>query len=632
MPIQRSNAVGSDREGLVRGTRHVERLGAGSQVSGRASLSLQSCRFASAGLRGGSRPATQTLLETRSVDRQRLLSVPDAGPGSAQVVGSSSSALTSGDVLTSFDPVRSGLRFRNFFPNAKVFGFPADGLCGGMAFTMLDYHHAGRPAPRRNTVPPTEKDPLGSYIQDRQIQSLMNVPLAKVVNALLFGDLPFLAGAVLSNYNLRTYLILHNASDETLRDRSFNDEYPRIREQLDADRPVIVGLIAKGGLTDDHQVIAYGYREDSAGTILHVLNPNYPGRPYELQIFPNQDLQDPHKTWRGMFLEEYSPEQPPLLGIAEETATAALAFDALFYGRTQPDVGREFGADEELLRRHWVPYGLLEGRRGSLVLSPRFYLKRHPDLAATFFAPGFPQDDFESALAHFVTQGLPAEGRRGCREFDVRLYLDLYADLRATYGADYKAAAEHFVLQGLPAEGRRGSREFDVRFYLDLYLDLKRAYGSEYQAATEHFIAQGLQVEGRRGSREFDVQFYLGRYADLQAEFVGFGTNYLGAMEHFITQGLFIEGRQGSREFDVRFYLSSYSDLQQRFGTDYEAATNHFLTRGLPIEGRRGSREFDVQFYLGTYADVRALVGSNYVAAMDHWISRGFGEGRKGAP
>jgi hypothetical protein len=86
--------------------------------------------------------------------------------------------------------------------------------------------------------------------------------------------------------------------------------------------------------------------------------------------------------------------------------------------------------------------------------------------------------------------------------FDARFYLDRYPDLKAAYGTNYQAATQHWLTQGLPVEGRAGSAVFDARFYLDKYPDLKAAYGTNYQAATQHWLTQGLPVEGRAGSAE----------------------------------------------------------------------------------------------------------------------------------
>jgi hypothetical protein len=170
------------------------------------------------------------------------------------------------------------------------------------------------------------------------------------------------------------------------------------------------------------------------------------------------------------------------------------------------------------------------------VFDPQFYLGLYSDLSAAF------GNDQNAALRHWLTQGLPVEGRRGAQDFDVALYLNLYPDLRAAFGTNYDAALDHWLQQGLPVEGRRGSLEFDPAYYVNLYPDLKAAFGTDYTAAESHWRLWGLPVEGRRGSVDFDVVYYLDTYPDLKA---AFGTNYQAALNHWIMVGR-AEGRKGA--------------------------------------------------------------------------------------
>ena len=247
-----------------------------------------------------------------------------------------------------------------------------------------------------------------------------------------------------------------------------------------------------------------------------------------------------------------------------------------------------------------------------------FYLSLYSDLRAAFGT------DTARARQHWVTQGLPVEGRRGSREFDVRSYQATYPDA----GSSYAAALQHWLTAGITA-GRRGSPDFDVAFYLARHDDLKALFGANNGAALDHWITRGLPGEGRRGTREFDVQFYLAQYADLRT---AYGADYVRATKHWMYTGLPYEGRRGSREVDVRHYLANHADLSAAYGTNYRAAMGHWLKYGLK-EGRRASQAFSVKYYLQTYADVQALFGpSNYQGAFDHWVTLGFSEGRSGAP
>ena len=60
-------------------------------------------------------------------------------------------------------------------------------------------------------------------------------------------------------------------------------EWPRIRSEIDAGRPCVVGLVRVAGsspwlLSRNHQVLAWGYAADDAVVVLRVYDPNHPGR------------------------------------------------------------------------------------------------------------------------------------------------------------------------------------------------------------------------------------------------------------------------------------------------------------------------------------------------------------------
>jgi hypothetical protein len=39
----------------------------------------------------------------------------------------------------------------------------------------------------------------------------------------------------------------------------------------------------------------------------------------------------------------------------------------------------------------------------------------------------------------------------------VQFYINYYADLKAAFGVNYLAAIDHWISQGLPNEGRKGT-------------------------------------------------------------------------------------------------------------------------------------------------------------------------------
>ncbi len=186
-----------------------------------------------------------------------------------------------------FAPSTGGLHFANAFPHTPMkefrlggiatltIGDAANGLCGGMSFTVADLHRAGV-APPPDTSPPAAGDPRYASIVDRQIDSFADgtVPLR-------FYELmspsrpdrepawaPWLGRLGIDRHS-RTYVMVH-------------EEWPRIRAELDAGRLALLGLVRVVGrdpaaLGRNHQVAAYGYDLDGTALTLWICDPNWPG-------------------------------------------------------------------------------------------------------------------------------------------------------------------------------------------------------------------------------------------------------------------------------------------------------------------------------------------------------------------
>jgi len=168
--------------------------------------------------------------------------------------------------------------------------------------------------------------------------------------------------------------------------------------------------------------------------------------------------------------------------------------------------------------------------------------------------------------------------------FDYDFYVAYHTDVADQLGHDPALVRAHWLSFGLPKEGRRGSRGFDVQWYLANYSDLSNAFGSNFIDAAFHFVDIGLKTEGRQSSAEFDVQWFLQRWPDKAAEF---GTNYQSAFLDWYVFGL-DERRAGSPGFDLAYYEDNYVDLQNAFGGNHLAYFVHWLDYGIP-EGRKGA-------------------------------------------
>ena len=183
--------------------------------------------------------------------------------------------------------------------------------------------------------------------------------------------------------------------------------------------------------------------------------------------------------------------------------------------------------DDSAVLRHFINYGMSEGRRGSEAFDVQSYYNEYPDLRAAFGT------DLASYYSHYLMYG-KKEGRHatGCSKlkgaatkaggvdyapvYDPEYYLSRNGDVekaftKSTYGGvtmvDDSAVLRHFINYGM-SEGRRGSEAFDVYSYKTRYLDLRKAYGSNLKAYYCHYLEYGMK-EHRNGSSMTGFEGYI---------------------------------------------------------------------------------------------------------------------------
>ena len=230
------------------------------------------------------------------------------------------------NAVPGFLPSIHGLRFPNAFPPGPTltfagldprrvgFGDASAGLCGGMALTARDLYEAGIVAPIEGGQPPNGSPRFRALVR-RQVQSLdwFRVPLRYLDLQAFRPDPPVGLAALLRREPPRVDALLR--------------EWPRIRDEIDAGHPSVVGLIRAAGwspwhLTRNHQVLAYAYDETPEAIIIHVYDPNHPlrddvtltvrvatgaeatGRPWRERIELRQSTGEP---LLGFFRQPYPP-------------------------------------------------------------------------------------------------------------------------------------------------------------------------------------------------------------------------------------------------------------------------------------------------------------------------------------
>lgn len=168
-----------------------------------------------------------------------------------------------------------------------------------------------------------------------------------------------------------------------------------------------------------------------------------------------------------------------------EISIDSITFDADFYKGVYSDLQN---LSDDQLKIHWLTNGINEGRIGSIIFDPVYYLDNNPDLKAVY------GNNYKAALNHYQNYGLK-EGRKASVFFDPMYYLSIYSDLKNVFGNDYSSATEHFLNHGL-YESRRGSSTFDLAVYMKQNKDLFNTFRYLSKKYYIHYVAYGNK-EGR---------------------------------------------------------------------------------------------------------------------------------------
>ena len=216
-------------------------------------------------------------------------------------------------VMTAFDPRLHGWHFPNAFADDRLFGvIPLTGLCGGMAYTSLDYYFLGMPIPTHRpgdfpgkmSYPPAGR--LHSMIYNRLVDSFEDnftkwscvypdldaaiaaalglvggVTAGSILDGWLGGAVGGLVGGLLGSLGGFVYGELHEAFECPGGGGAgmTRTELPRLLgDFLDNGVPAPIGLAYDRDIFDighSHQVVAYGYAVAGSQTMIYVYDNRY---------------------------------------------------------------------------------------------------------------------------------------------------------------------------------------------------------------------------------------------------------------------------------------------------------------------------------------------------------------------
>ena len=100
----------------------------------------------------------------------------------------------------------------------------------------------------------------------------------------------------------------------------------------------------------------------------------------------------------------------PMSVQAAEKVDYSVVFDADYYYNAYGDLRTAIGYDSEALMKHFVTYGMQEGRRGNAEFDVRAYMENNPDLIQAFGG-----SDYTSYYLHYITYGK----RKGASQYPI---------------------------------------------------------------------------------------------------------------------------------------------------------------------------------------------------------------------
>ena len=194
-----------------------------------------------------------------------------------------------------------------------------------------------------------------------------------------------------------------------------------------------------------------------------------------LQHFINYGMAEGRRGSEAFDVQSYYNEYPDL--------RAAYGTDLARYYEHYMSYGKSEG-------RHATGCSKIKGLRTSSggvdyapVYDPGYYLSRNDDVEKAYTKTtngGVTMLDDGAVLRHFIRYGM-AEGRRGSEAFDVHGYKTRYLDLRKAFGKNLKAYYTHYLKYGLK-ERRDGSSMTSFEGYI-----MSPAFSS-YEDAAAHYL------------------------------------------------------------------------------------------------------------------------------------------------
>ena len=247
----------------------------------------------------------------------------------------------------------------------------------------------------------------------------------------------------------------------------------------EADADAIIAQFPKSSWLDYSSVFDADYYLNKYPDVNEWANGN---KDKALDHFINYGMSEGRRGSEAFDVQSYYNEYPDLRA-AFGTDLASYYSHYLMYGKKE---GRHATGCSKLRG----PVTKAGGVDYAPVYDPEYYLSRNGDVEKAFTKStygGVTMVDDSAVLRHFISYGM-SEGRRGSEAFDVYSYKTRYLDLRKSYGSNLKGYYLHYLEYGMK-EHRNGSSMTGFEGYI-----MSPSFTSYEDAAAHYSRTVGRQT------------------------------------------------------------------------------------------------------------------------------------------
>ena len=248
------------------------------------------------------------------------------------------------------------------------------------------------------------------------------------------------------------------------------------------------------------------------------------------------------------------------------------------------------------------------------VFDANYYLNRYSDLKAAFGT------DATAALKHFVEYGI-SEGRRACEAFDVTIYKDNYPDLQELFGDDNAAYVKHYLNFGIN-EGRCANRRIlngiveaddgKKYYYKNDQIDTNYTGMASYQGKS-YYVEDGI-VQEQTGLILYEGIWYYLNAGAVDTQYTGL-VKYSGNW-YYVNAGILDWSYIGL----TKYYGTWYYVYKGMLNWNYTGLTNYYGTWYYVKNGRLNQSYTGLTQYQGTWYYVeKGILNWNYTGLTNYY-------------